>query len=663
MPMIASLLTMAALAYVYAYFLWRFAGTTTPDEGTARANRRIADGIQTYLHKQTRSLGWMVPLFAVGIGLLSGSVHTWIPAIALVVGGAISVLVIFVATRAGVRALRACSQEAHRGIAPAFRAARAGAGFVGFIIPTTSILLVLALWALHPHTYTLLGLALGCALVSVLARTTGGIFAKGIDVGCDAATHQHFNQSTDQTTPTPQFADHVGDVVSDISGMSGAVFELCTSALVVVLVLSQIINLADTMATYAVFLLMASIASGMIGFLFIKLSAKQRVMSAIYRGIALNVCMFLVCAYVGLWLVHPDQAAAYMDIFWVIVIGVVGTILALIAAEYMTATAYAPIQKIAERSQTGHATNVIAGMSLQMRAGGIPLVIFALVLVLSESIAGIPGIMFALMGMLSGIIPAIAIHMFAPIVDSAQGVAHMGPGNDQARETTTSLNMSGNTMKTVSNVYLIGLRILIGFMVFFVLQSELVRLGQDIVFDLADPRVLIGLCLAGITTYMFAGLGLRGVVKTANRIIEESSEEPDEEQWLTNPNDADHTPHIATLARTAIDHAGAGIGLIIATPLVIGLVLRIEAIGGYVMGLLVFGSLAGFMWVVGGGAWDSAKQYIELGNFGGKGSRAHKAAITGDMVGDPFKDTVGPALGSVIICTGLLCVYLLAYFV
>ena len=648
----------AVIAIIYALVLAKYLlGKSAGNERMQEIAKAIQEGASAYLNRQYKTIAIIAIVLFVGIGYTLG----WISAAGFIVGALLSALAGYVGMNVSVRANVRTTEAARSGLKAALTYAFNGGAVTGLMVVGLALLGVAGFYAVTKDVYSLIALGFGASLISVFARLGGGIFTKAADVGADIVGKLEAGIPEDDPRNPAVIADNVGDNVGDCSGMAADLFETYAVTSVAAMLLGHILIGTDAAILYPLVIGGVAIITSIVGLWFVRLSKNNNIMGALYKGlIAAGVLSAILFYPATKFFMGGFGDYTFWSIYGSALIGLIVTGFIVLITEYFTSTKYSPVQSIAQASVSGHGTNVIQGLAISMKATALPLLTIVGGIWATYYFAGLYGVAVAAMSMLSltGII--VAIDAFGPITDNAGGIAEMAELPKEVRDVTDPLDAVGNTTKAVTKGYAIGSAGLAAIVLFASFAEEFAAKGIVIDFALTNYKVIIGLFIGGLLPYYFGALCMEAVGKTAQKVVEEVRRQFREIKGIMDKTEKpDYATCVDIVTKDAIKQMIVPALIPIVAPIVVGLMFGPAGLGGLLVGSIVTGLFVAISMTSGGGAWDNAKKYIETGKHGGKGSDAHKAAVTGDTVGDPYKDTAGPAINPMIKIVNIVALLLI----
>jgi len=656
-PIIVSIFSL-----VFAYFLIKEVRKASSGSGKQiKIAQAIREGATAFLKRQYLTIGlvaiflffllWLVLGLKVAFGFLIGAVAS----------GLAGLIGILVSTQANLKVVEA----AKSGLKPAFDLSFKGGQVSGFLVVGLGLLVVSGFYLLTNDLLALVALCFGASLIAIFARLGGGIYTKAADVGADLVGKIEKGIPEDDPRNPAVIADAVGDNVGDCAGTAADVFQTYVITLAAAIILAALIFPGQLMAVILpLYLASIAILASIISTYFVKLGKSQNPISPLYRGLIISGVLSAIGFYPII-----SQTASLLDfppinLYLPAIIGLLIAAGIFLITDFFTSKRYWPVQSIAAASQSGHGPNIITGLAIGMRSTIWPVILISLGILISFGLAGMYGLAIAVTAMLSLAGLIIALDSYGPITDNASGIAEMAGLPEEVRKNTDTLDAVGNTTKAVTKGYAIASAGLAALILFSVYVQQLLDLGKRVQFSLEDPKVLVGLFFGGIITYYFASLAISAVGRSASKVVEEVRRQfreiPGLMEGKTRP---EYSKCVDIVTKTALKEMVLPAFLPVIFPILIGFILGPEALGGLLIGSIIVGIFIAISMTSGGAAWDNAKKWIEEGNLGGKGSFTHQAAITGDTVGDPYKDTAGPAINPMIKVLNIVALLIVSFLV
>ncbi len=658
-PIIVSLF---AIAFVY-FLIAKIRKAPVAKDKALAITQAIQEGATSYLKRQYKTVGFVAVVlffiiwiffsqqsgFTVGLKMAVGFL------IGAVLSGASGFIGMLVSTQTNTRV----AEGAKKGLAEALDLSFKGGLVTGLLVVSLGLLAVSGYYFLT-GVEGLIALGFGASLISVFARVGGGIYTKAADVGADLVGKVEKGIPEDDPRNPAVIADQVGDNVGDCAGMAADIFETYSVTIVATMILGALLfPKSPEFVLLPLFLSSVSILTSIIGSFFVKLGRNRSIMGSMYKGLAVSVILSAISFYPLITRMMAGQYINAINLYFASLVGLIVAIGMFVITEYYTSKKYGPVKSIAKASETGHATNIIRGLGLGMQSTALPVLLIAFGTIISFQLAGIYGVAIAVMAMLSisGIV--VGVDAYGPITDNAGGIAEMSGMPDEIRKITDALDAVGNTTKAVTKGYAIASAGLAALVLFSAFAEQV---GGKFILD--DSRVIAGLLIGGLLPYLFASFLMGAVGKTAGKVVEEVRRQFKNIKGLMEGTaKPEYGKCVDIVTRSAIKEMMVPALIPVVSPILVGFILGPQALGGLLIGSIITGLFVGLSMTTGGAAWDNAKKYIEEGNLGGKGSFAHQAAVTGDTVGDPYKDTAGPAINPMIKVLNIVALLIVAFLV
>ncbi|MBI2023967.1 sodium-translocating pyrophosphatase [Candidatus Giovannonibacteria bacterium] len=632
----------------------------------------IEEGSRAFIKRQYKVVGIVAIIVALTLLYFFGLKSS----VGFLIGGAASALAGYLGMMTAVKSNVKVAEAAKKGLSEAFSLAYIGGSVTGFLVVSLGLIVICGFWIFTKDISALLSLGFGGSLISVFARLGGGIYTKGADVGADLVGKVEAGIPEDDPRNPAVIADNVGDNVGDCAGMAADLFETYAVTLISTILLGTLL-FPDTNSAilYPLTIGAGAIIASIIGSLFVGAKKKENIMAGLYKGLIASAVLSLILFWpITNMFVHPDGISADLlgeqiktlsgdplKVYLTAVIGILVTVFIVIFTEYYTSKKFRPVKNIAKASNSGHGTNIIMGLAVSMESVALPIAAIALGSYFAFYLFGLYGIAIAATSMLSlaGII--VAIDSFGPITDNAGGISEMSGLSSEVREVTDALDAVGNTTKAITKGYAIGSAGLAALVLFGAYASELENFGKGTTFPLQDPLVILGLFIGGILPYIFASLSMLAVGKAAGSIVEEVRRQFREKKIMEGIDKPDYARAVDIVTKASLREMVLPALLPLVVTILFAFIFGPKALGGLLIGVIITGLFQAIAMTSGGAAWDNAKKYIEEGNYGGKKSPAHQAAVTGDTVGDPYKDTAGPAINPMIKIVNIVALMLVRF--
>ena len=664
-------IVISLIAIGFVYFLIRKIKKAANGEGKMiEISKAIREGAVSYLKRQYKTVFVAaIVLFLILLitySLKGGFKVGFNAGLGFIIGAALSAFSGFIGMMISTQTNVKVSQAAKQGLKPALNLSFTGGLITGLLVVSLGLLAVAGFYLLTKDLKALIALGFGASLISVFARIGGGIYTKAADVGADLVGKIEKNIPEDDPRNPAVISDLVGDNVGDCAGMAADIFETYTVTLIATMILGALLFPQNPQFIFLPLCLAGiSILSSIIGSFFVKLGKSKNIMGAMYKGLFVAALLSAIGFYPIIKQIIPANTGfTSIRLYFSSLVGLVITAGMFLITEYYTSKKYKPVKSIAEASQSGHATNIITGLAIGMKSTALPIILISAGILASFWLAGIYGVALAAMAMLSLAGIVVSVDAYGPITDNAGGIAEMSGLPPETRAVTDDLDSVGNTTKAITKGYAIASAGLAALVLFSAYTQESADVGANNIFLLGDPKVIIGLFIGGLLPYLVASFAMKAVGKAAAKVVQEVRRQFKEIKGLMEGSGrAEYGKCVDIVTKEAIKEMIVPALIPVISPILVGFLLGPEALGGLLMGSIVTGLFVAISMTTGGAAWDNAKKFIEDGNFGGKGSFAHQAAVTGDTVGDPYKDTAGPAINPMIKVINIVALLIISFLV
>lgn len=663
LPIIVSIFSL-----IFAYFLIKAIRKAPLGEGKQiEIQKAIREGSIAFLKREYKTVAIVAVIlfFLIWLGGLKSENLGIKVALGFLIGAFASALAGFIGMMISSQANLKVAEAAKKGLNSAFDLSFKGGSITGFLVVGFGLLIVSLFYLLTKDLRALIGLGFGGSLISVFARLAGGIYTKAADVGADLVGKIEKGIPEDDPRNPAVIADQVGDNVGDCAGMAADVFETYVVTIIATMVLGNLLFPNITEAIYLpLYLSSLAILSSIISTFFVKLGKSQKIISTLFKGVIIAGILSVISFYPIIFQIAPKLKILPTHLYLSAIMGLLIAGGIFFITDFFTSKRYSPVKSIALSSQSGHGPNIIQGLVVGMKSTISPIILISAGILISFFLSGMYGLAICVVSMLSLAGLIVAIDSFGPITDNASGIAEMSSLPEEVRKNTDALDAVGNTTKATTKGYAIASAGLAALVLFSAYTQELLDLGKKVEFVLEDPKVLVGLFFGGILTYYFAALSLEAVSKAASKVVEEVRRQFKEIKGLMEgAAKPEYGKCVDIVTKAALKEMILPALLPIIFSILVGFILGPEALGGLLIGSIIIGIFLAIKMTSGGAAWDNAKKYIEEGNLGGKGSFVHQAAVTGDMVGDPYKDTAGPAINPMIKVLNIVALLIVSFLV